>query len=84
MFEPGYTANPLVYCGCLGILPSGSHRTDPQVGDRVVVLGGKTGRDGIGGATFSSMEMSHETGEIAGSSVQIGHPINEKQVQEVV
>jgi len=84
IFEPGYTANPLVYCGCLGILPHGSHKTNPQVGDRVVVLGGKTGRDGIGGATFSSMEMSHETGEIAGSSVQIGHPINEKQVQEVV
>ncbi len=84
IFEPGYTANPLVFCGCLGILPAGSHKTDPQVGDRVVVLGGRTGRDGIGGATFSSMEMSHETGEIAGSSVQIGHPINEKQVQEVV
>mgnify|MGYP001277390967 CR=1 FL=1 len=84
VFDPGYTANPLVYCGCLGILPTGSHRTEPQVGDRVVVIGGRTGRDGIGGATFSSMEMTHETGEIAGSSVQIGHPINEKQVQEVV
>ncbi|MEE2755878.1 MAG: phosphoribosylformylglycinamidine synthase subunit PurL [Myxococcota bacterium] len=84
IFEPGYTANPLVFCGCLGILPAGSHKTDPQIDDRVVVLGGRTGRDGIGGATFSSMEMSHETGEIAGSSVQIGHPINEKQVQEVV
>ena len=84
IFEPGYTANPLVFCGCLGILPAGSHRTEPEIGDRVVVLGGRTGRDGIGGATFSSMEMSHETGEIAGSSVQIGHPIMEKQVQEVV
>ena len=84
VFEPGYTANPLVYCGCIGILPTGTHKTEPQVGDRVVVIGGKTGRDGIHGATFSSMEMSHETGEIAGSSVQIGHPINEKQAQEVV
>ena len=83
VFEPGYTANPLVYCGCIGILPTGTHKTEPQVGDRVVVIGGKTGRDGIAG-NFSSMEMSHETGEIAGSSVQIGHPINEKQAQEVV
>lgn len=83
-YDRGYTANPLVFCGSVGILPTGSHRTTPRPGDRVVVLGGRTGRDGLRGATFSSMEMDHETGQIAGSAVQIGHPINEKQVQEVV
>lgn len=83
-YDRGYIKNPLVFCGCVGILPRGSHRTQPRAGDAVVVLGGRTGRDGLRGATFSSMEMSHETGAIAGSSVQIGHPINEKQVQEVV
>lgn len=82
--DPGYTANPLVFCGCVGILPHGAHRTEPQVGDLAVVIGGRTGRDGLRGATFSSMEMDHQTGEVAGSAVQIGHPIHEKQVLEAV
>jgi phosphoribosylformylglycinamidine synthase II/phosphoribosylformylglycinamidine synthase I len=84
LYHKGYTANPLVFCGCLGLLPHGSHVTSPQVGDLVVVLGGHTGRDGLRGATFSSMEMDQDTGGIASTAVQIGHPINEKQVLEVV
>ncbi|GAB4262889.1 MAG: hypothetical protein Kow0080_00630 [Candidatus Promineifilaceae bacterium] len=84
LYHPGYTANPLVYCGCLGILPHGSHPTEPQTGDLIVAIGGRTGRDGLRGATFSSMEMDVETGAIAGTAVQIGHPIMEKQVQEVM
>ena len=84
VYDQGYTANPLVYCGCLGVLPTGSHKTSPQIGDRVVSMGGRTGRDGLRGATFSSMEMSVETSEIASTSVQIGHPIHEKQVMEVM
>jgi phosphoribosylformylglycinamidine synthase len=84
LYDRGYTANPLVFCGCLGILPHGSHRTEPQTGDLVVVIGGRTGRDGLRGATFSSMEMDTQTSEIASISVQIGHPIHEKQVLEVV
>jgi phosphoribosylformylglycinamidine synthase subunit PurSL len=84
LYDPGYTANPLVFCGCLGILPHGSHRASPQAGDFVVVIGGRTGRDGLRGATFSSMEMTHETGNLAGSAVQIGHPIHEKQALEAV
>lgn len=83
-YDKGYTANPLVYVGCLGILPHGSHKTSPQAGDYIVALGGRTGRDGLRGATFSSMEMDTNTSEIASISVQIGHPINEKQVQEVI
>ena len=83
-FDPGYLANPLVYAGCIGILPNGSHPTKPEPGDCIVVIGGRTGRDGLRGATFSSMEMDHQTGEIAGTAVQIGHPINEKQAQEVI
>ncbi len=84
VYEAGYTANPLVFCGCLGILPRDVHPTQPQPGDLVVVLGGHTGRDGLRGATFSSMEMDHETSEVAGSAVQIGHPIHEKQALEAV
>lgn len=84
LYHQGYTANPLVFCGCLGLLPHGSHPSEPQTGDLIVVVGGRTGRDGLRGATFSSMEMDQTTSEIAGSAVQIGHPIHEKQVMEAV
>jgi len=84
LYDEGYTANPLVFCGSLGLLPRGAHRNRPQSGDLVVVIGGRTGRDGLRGATFSSMEMDHQTGQIAGTAVQIGHPIHEKQALEAV
>ncbi|MFN3201430.1 MAG: phosphoribosylformylglycinamidine synthase subunit PurL [Bradymonadia bacterium] len=89
LYDAGYTANPLVYVGCLGVLPRGSHPTaaggeGAMPGDKVVVLGGRTGRDGLRGATFSSMEMDHQTTEVSGSAVQIGHPIHEKQVMEAL
>ncbi len=84
IYHQGYIANPLVFCGCLGILPRGSHRIGAQSGDYIVVIGGRTGRDGLRGATFSSMEMDTNTSEIASISVQIGHPINEKQILEVI
>lgn len=84
LYHDGYTANPLVFCGCLGILPHASHPTEPQNGDFIVVIGGRTGRDGLRGATFSSMEMDVTTSDIASVSVQIGHPINEKQILEVI
>ncbi|MFZ0547864.1 MAG: phosphoribosylformylglycinamidine synthase subunit PurS, partial [Candidatus Promineifilaceae bacterium] len=83
-YHPSYTANPLVYCGCLGLLPRDSHRTTAEPGDLIIAIGGRTGRDGLRGATFSSMEMDVSTGDIAGSAVQIGNPIQEKQVLEVI
>lgn len=84
VYHPGYTSNPLVFCGCLGILPHGSHISSTQPGDLIVVVGGRTGRDGLRGATFSSMEMDTSTATLSGGAVQIGHPIMEKQVQEVI
>lgn len=84
LYHRGYTANPLVYCGCVGLLPTDSHKKTPVIGDHVVTLGGRTGRDGLRGATFSSMEMDTNTSQIAGSSVQIGHAIHEKQVMEAL
>ncbi|MDI7277062.1 MAG: AIR synthase-related protein, partial [Anaerolineae bacterium] len=84
LFHPGYTANPLVYCGCVGIAPKGRHRRQARPGDRAVVIGGRTGRDGLHGATFSSAELTHETGTVAGGAVQIGNPITEKLVLEAV
>jgi phosphoribosylformylglycinamidine synthase II len=82
--DPSYTTTPLVFVGCVGLLPHGSHRVDPQPGDAVVVLGGAVGRDGVGGATFSSQSMGVETADIAGSSVQIGDPLVEKGLIDVV
>ncbi|MHB8599588.1 MAG: phosphoribosylformylglycinamidine synthase subunit PurL [Ktedonobacteraceae bacterium] len=84
LYDEGYIYNPLVFCGCLGLLPHGSHPRNVQPGDRVVVLGGRTGRDGIHGATFSSGEMSSESNAQAGTAVQIGAPITEKKVADVI
>ncbi len=84
LYDPGYAANPLVYCGCVGLARKGQHRHDPQPGDLCVALGGRTGRDGLHGATFSSAELTHETGQTVGSVVQIGDPITEKALLEAV
>jgi phosphoribosylformylglycinamidine synthase II len=84
LYHEGYIYNPLVFCGCLGILPHGSHPRRVKPGDRIVVLGGRTGRDGIHGATFSSGEMNSEINARAGSAVQIGAPITEKKVADVI
>jgi phosphoribosylformylglycinamidine synthase len=84
IYDEGYLGNPLVFCGCAGLLPHGRHPTGAQQGDLVVALGGRTGRDGIHGATFSSAELTHETSELAGSAVQIGDPITEKGLIELI
>ncbi|NTV63178.1 MAG: phosphoribosylformylglycinamidine synthase subunit PurL, partial [Oscillochloris sp.] len=84
LFDPGYTANPLVYCGTLGIAPRGANPHHIRPGDTVVVLGGRTGRDGIHGATFSSIELTHSTAAEVGSAVQIGDPITEKKLLDVL
>lgn len=84
VYDEGYTANPLVFCGCVGLAPKNKHPRAPQAGDRIIVLGGRTGRDGLRGATFSSMTMDAQTGEVAGASVQIGDPITEKGLIEVI
>jgi phosphoribosylformylglycinamidine synthase subunit PurSL len=84
LYDQGYTANPLVFCGCVGMAPKGRHRKTPKIGDRVIVLGGRTGRDGLRGATFSSMTMDAQTGEVSGASVQIGDPITEKGLIDVI
>ncbi|MBN1665656.1 MAG: phosphoribosylformylglycinamidine synthase subunit PurL [Anaerolineales bacterium] len=83
-YHPGYTANPLVYCGCVGIGPRACHPRQASPEDRIIVLGGRTGRDGLRGATFSSLTMNAQTGQVAGASVQIGDPITEKGLLEVV
>ncbi len=83
-FDERYTGNPLVYCGTVGILPKGKSSKAARPGDLVVVVGGRTGRDGIHGATFSSLEL-HDKSETASSgAVQIGNAIVEKRVLDTV
>ena len=84
LYDPGYTANPLVFCGCIGVGLDVSPPAGPYPGDLVVVLGGRTGRDGLRGATFSSATMDATTGDVAGASVQIGDPITEKMLIDLL
>ncbi len=84
LYDPAYTTNPLVFAGCIGKAATRALHDGPHAGDRVIVLGGATGRDGIRGATFSSATMDATTGEVAGASVQIGDPIVEKLLIDVL
>ena len=60
-FDPRFLGNPLVYCGCLGLIPRNMVDKAAQPGDLIVVIGGRTGRDGIHGATFSSAETDRHS-----------------------
>lgn len=84
-FHPGFKAKPTVAAGAFGLIPkSKAKKQDPKKGDLIFAIGGRTGRDGIHGATFSSAEMSHQTSEELGSAVQIGNAIEEKRVIDAV
>ncbi len=83
-FDDRYLGNPLVYCGNVGILPIDKSHKQPQSGDYIVTIGGRTGRDGIHGATFSSAELTSESESLSGGAVQIGNAITEKMVLDVL
>jgi len=83
-FDERYTFRPLVYCGTIGIMPaeingepSESKKADP--GDVIIMVGGRIGKDGIHGATFSSAELDKESPVQA---VQIGDPITQKKMSD--
>ena len=83
-FDERYLGKPLVYCGTCGIMPAvvadrPSHFKRACVGDRVVMVGGRIGKDGIHGATFSSEEL-HEGSPV--TAVQIGDPITQKRMTD--
>ena len=82
-FDEGYLGNPLVYCGCIGILPIEKYVKDVKPGDRVVLVGGKTGRDGIHGVTFASLELTEESEEFR-PAVQIPNPIEQEKIRRAV
>ncbi|MDP1852931.1 MAG: phosphoribosylformylglycinamidine synthase subunit PurL [Candidatus Omnitrophota bacterium] len=84
LFSEGYIANPLVYCGTAGLIPKDKVFKKVNSGDLIVVIGGRTGRDGIHGATFSSGELTHESESVSGTAVQIGNPITEKKMLDTL
>jgi len=83
-FDPRYLGNPLVYCGTVGVIPRHMAFKEPKPGDLVVAVGGRTGRDGIHGATFSSAELTSESETVSGGAVQIGNAITEKMLLDVL
>ena len=83
-FDDRYTGNPLVFCGNVGIMPKKYSTKKASPGDLIVAVGGRTGRDGIHGATFSSAELTHESEMISGTAVQIGNPITEKKMLDTL
>ena len=84
IFDERYLANPLVFCGTVGLIPVGKVEKAARPGDLIVAVGGRTGRDGIHGATFSSLELTEESETVSGGAVQIGNAITEKKVLDVV
>ncbi|VVC03733.1 Phosphoribosylformylglycinamidine synthase subunit PurL [Candidatus Bilamarchaeum dharawalense] len=86
IFDKDYTCRPLVYCGTIGIMPSmvGDKRTSEkniEPGYLAVMVGGRIGKDGIHGATFSSMQIDASTPQ---SVVQIGDPITQKKMLDFI
>lgn len=83
-FDARYLGNPLVYVGCVGIIPRRFIEKAVQPGDRIVLVGGRTGRDGIHGATFSSAELTDKHADEFLHAVQIGNPITEKKMLDCI
>jgi phosphoribosylformylglycinamidine synthase len=83
-FDPRYVANPLVFCGTVGLIPVEMCGKEVRPGDFIVAVGGRTGRDGIHGATFSSIELTSESEKVSGGAVQIGNAITEKKMLDVL
>jgi len=83
-FDEKYLGNPLVFCGTVGLLPREKCFKNPQAGDAILVVGGRTGRDGIHGATFSSGELTHTHETEFSHAVQIGNAITEKKMLDTI
>ena len=83
-FDERYVGNPLVFCGNVGLIPRDQSFKEPRPHDLIVALGGRTGRDGIHGATFSSAELTSQSEKVSGGAVQIGNAITEKMVMDVL
>ncbi len=82
-YDNCYVSNPLVYCGTVGLIKKTRIAKGARPRDNIVLVGGRTGRDGIHGVTFASLDLSSES-ETMSSCVQIGNPIMEKKFLDTV
>jgi phosphoribosylformylglycinamidine synthase len=83
-FDDRYIGNPLVFCGCIGLMPRHKIKGEARPGDHIIALGGRTGRDGIHGATFSSAELEGTSADEFSHAVQIGNAIEEKRLLDAI
>lgn len=83
-FDNSYLFNPLVYCGTIGIIEKSKIEKKVAPGDLIVLIGGRTGKDGLHGASFSSGKISEKEFNDAILSVQLPNPIVEKKVEQFV
>ncbi len=82
-FDESYVGNPVVYCGCVGLVPKDKYVRQAKPGDLLVLAGGRTGLDGIHGVTFASAELTEESEELR-SAVQIPDPIEEEKLRRAI
>ncbi len=83
-FDESYVGNVVVYCGCVGILPVKKYIKDAKADDCILLAGGKTGRDGIHGVTFASLELTEKSEEVSRPAVQIANPIEEEKLKRAI
>jgi phosphoribosylformylglycinamidine synthase II len=83
-FDESYVGNVVVYCGCVGILPKNAYIKNTKPNDIAVLAGGRTGRDGIHGVTFASLELTKESEKVSRSAVQIANPIEEEKLKRAI
>ena len=83
-FDEGYVGNVIVYAGCVGVLPKSKYFWKVSPGDSIIVVGNKTGRDGIHGATFASADLREDSELSYRSAVQIPDPIEEEKLRRAV
>lgn len=85
-FDEGYNGNPLVNVVCVGTVPPDRYITArvKQPGNHLVLIGASTGRDGLGGASFASRDLSEDSEAEDRPSVQIGDPFTEKLLIEAI
>lgn len=84
LYHPGYVAKRMEVGAVVGATPADHvRREEPAPGDKIVLLGGRTGRDGIGGATGSSKTQNVESVETSGAEVQKGNAPVERKIQRL-
>ncbi|MCD6592145.1 MAG: phosphoribosylformylglycinamidine synthase subunit PurL, partial [Thaumarchaeota archaeon] len=83
-FDEGYVGNIVVYAGCIGIVPKDRYVFKVKPGDKIIIMGNKTGRDGIHGATFASAELHEESEKVSRPAVQIPEPIEEEKLRRAI